>query len=111
MDEERSKLRAETAAARETTHNAAAQLAEQEAAIAVAREQLTGYAKQKASLLKERQEALQGKASAEADVEEAQAALEAGGCKDIRCCYKLRHMLTTTDPARKPAAEQCLWLA
>lgn len=85
VDESRAKLRAETAAAQETTQEAASQLAEQEAALAAAKEQQEGFQRQLKSLAKERKDALQAKATVEADVNEAAAALEAG--RQGRCMY------------------------
>lgn len=79
VDESRAKLRAETAAAQQTTQDAAAQLSEQEAALAAAKEQQDGYGRQLKALAKERKQALEAKAKVEADVNEAEAALESGG--------------------------------
>lgn len=78
VDESRAKLRAETAAAQESTQEASAQLAEQEAALSAAKDQQEGYQRQLKALAKERKEALQAKAKVEADVGEASAALESG---------------------------------
>lgn len=79
VDESRAKLRAETASARETTQEAAAQLADQESALASAKDQQEAYSRQLKVLAKERKQALEAKAKVEADVNEAEAALESGG--------------------------------
>lgn len=78
VDESRAKLRAETAAAQETTQEAAAQLLEQEAALGSAKEQQEAYGRQLKAMAKERKQALEARAKVEADVSEAEAALESG---------------------------------
>jgi septal ring factor EnvC (AmiA/AmiB activator) len=78
VGEERAKLRAETAAAQEDTASAAAQLAEQEAAVAAAKEEQEGHGRALRELVGERQAALAVRAKAEADVNDATAALEQG---------------------------------
>jgi septal ring factor EnvC (AmiA/AmiB activator) len=79
VDADRAKLHADTAAAHETTQEAAVALSEQEAALAAAKEQQEAYGRQLKSLAKERKQALEAKAKAEADVNEADAALTSGG--------------------------------
>jgi chromosome segregation ATPase len=84
VDDERAKLRAETAAAREATSYASQQLADKEAAITAAKEALAAAGRQAKSLTQERKAALAAKAAAEADVNEAQGAADAGEGSNIR---------------------------
>lgn len=86
VDESRAKLRADTAAAQETTQEAAAQLLEQEAALGSAKEQQDAYERQLKAMAKERKQALEARAKVEADVSEAEAALECGESR-LRLCW------------------------
>ncbi|KAF8071065.1 SMC3 [Scenedesmus sp. PABB004] len=110
VDEERGKLRAETASAREAAAEAGAALAEQEGAIAAAKEQQAGCAKQAAALAAERQEALAGKARAEADLADAQARLDDGASAASSAAGELQALRAQVEAtqAQLAAAEAAL---
>lgn len=91
VDAERAKLQQDTASARESAQEAAAQLADQEAVIAAIKEQQASCNRQKQQLSNERQQALQAKVKAEADVTDATASVHAGeqslasSCRSLTC--------------------------